>query len=262
MAALLSLTVHSCTDYGSEFTDAGFKAQSHEYDGTIYEYLSEGDAGLGLRFDSVLMVIDGIPGRKEMLSEPGAEYTFFAAPDECFRATINNLNRVRDVASKSRMTFADLLIEPFTVVDTIIREIDISGVTYYDTTYNFRHYDYRKQLDSILCRYIFDGLYSFDTIAANPRGVEPECYNYKLKMNIESFRQTSSGVINSGQKRIIYSDMNESKLTSDWLRSATLNIDIKTKNGIIHVLSTGHEFSFDDFIYRFKNYGNEYIKQE
>jgi hypothetical protein len=257
---LILSTITACADYNSPYTDVEFQGNTRIFDGTIYDYLSQADAETGLRYDSMKLIIDGIEGRREALSDLSANMTVFAVPDECFCSTINICNRVRQSQSKTDLQLSNLLIEPFSVFDTVY--VITSGasstlIEEIDTLVTERHYDYRAQLDSLLCRYIFEDAYDFDVISENFRGIEAACYLYKLKMNITGERQAASGTLNSGRKRIIFSDMNESKLTSSWVRSVANQINIRTRNGVVHVLTTGHEFSFDDFIYRFKDYGYE-----
>jgi hypothetical protein len=246
-------------DYGSPYTDVEFTEQIRIFDGTVYDYLSQPDTETGLRYDSLKLIIDGIEGRREFLSDTSVNLTVFAVPNECFQSTMNICNRVRQSAGMVDLILDSLLIEPFSVPDTVYTPTESieDDPELNDTVITFRHYDYRRQLDSLLCRYIFEGLFDFDVIAENFRGIEPGCYIYNIKMNIASEQQTASGILNSGRKRILFSDMNDAKVTGSWVRSIANSIDIHTQNGVIHVLSTGHEFGFDDFIYCFKKCGYE-----
>ena len=245
-----------CTDYESTYTNAGFQIETRSFDGAIYDYLLQGDAELGIRYDSMMLLVNGITGRKELLSDESVELTVFAVPDESFQATVNTFNRVRQSSNRNGIQLHDLLIEPFVIMDSVYRPSTIDPMVN-DTIVTERWYDYRKQADTLLCRYIFEGIYDLAAVSENFRGIEPGCIIYNIKMNIQSERHPSSGILNIGMKRIIFSDMNNSKLTTEWIRSATQQIDIRTRNGVVHVLSTGHEFSFNEFFFRFKNYGYE-----
>ena len=263
LAALFLLPC--CQDYSSPYTDVEFEAQARGFDGTIYDYLLQGDADLGVRFDSMIVLIQGIEGRQELLSDPDAELTFFAVSNESFQATLQTFNRVREVRQKSAIYMNDLLIEPFMVIipiDTAYLRNAEGSLIYDDdgrrmvdsVRYSRTRYDYRKQADTLLCRYIFQGIYDFDAVAGNFRGIEPQSIVYNIRMHIQSERQASSGITNSGAKRLVFSDMGNSKLTTDWLRSHTRQIDIRARNGVIHVLATGHEFGFNGFFNMFSDY--------
>lgn len=243
----------SCQDYDTLYSDSGVKV--NKSDSTILGYLSESDTILNFRFDSMMVVINGIPGLKDSLEKAGVDYTVMAIPNECFQTAIKNLNDYRQTHSLGEGIYLkDLLIEPFIVKDTIIKVIN---ATTKDTTIVSTVYDYRKDLESLLCRYIFRGIYDFNMISSNSGGLSVDCYKYEYMMNMKCGHYAASGVLNGGVKYFIFSDRNNTQLMDSWIKSKIERIDLHVKNGLIHVLSTGHEFGFDDFISQFKNYGNE-----
>ena len=152
---------------------------------------------------------------------------------------------------------SDLLIEPFVVKDTIVNVIT---PTLNDTIINEYHYDYRADLERMLCKYIIKGSYDTDNILANEGNNSLNSLKYNYQMNIECSRKPASGFVGGGVKQLIFSDMKNSQVKDNWNRVSTVWNDVYTNNGIIHILSPQHSFGFDEFIYVFNNYGNEYKK--
>ena len=152
---------------------------------------------------------------------------------------------------------SDLLIEPFVVKDTIVNVIT---PTLNDTIINEYHYDYRADLERMLCKYIIKGSYDTDNILANEGNASLNSLKYNYQMNIECSRKPASGFVGGGVKQLICSDMKNSQVKDNWNRVSTVWNDVYTNNGIIHILSPQHSFGFDEVIYVFNNYGNEYKK--
>jgi hypothetical protein len=241
----------SCNDYDSPYTENMDVAS--KYDGTLLEYLEEGSPTLGVYFDSMLVVINSVPGMRELLDKDGEEYTIFAIPNESFEEAINRLNLYRINNNRGGKIFLnDLLIDPFVVTEEIPNEEAPGNPIIIE-----HRYDYRLQMDSLLCRYIYNGSFNSAVIKDNTTGLNAESFKYRYVMNIEYKRLPASGIENVGNQQLILSDMNDSQITEKWDRSNAQWIDIRTKNGYIHILSTGHEFSFSELISRFQNYGNE-----
>jgi hypothetical protein len=248
----LSLFV-ACKDYESEFT-AIPSADETVFNGSILEYLELGDPNLGLRFDSMLVVINGVPGLRDSLANTTEEITVFAVPNTCFQEAMLRLNNYREAKGKGRNLYLmDFLIEPFVVIE------EQEGPTRDSIIIIEHHYDYRSKLDSLVSRYIFRGRRDTKILFEYTNGLHTQAFKFEYLMHILFERQYASGIGQMGRKRLILSDKNETQLVEAWDRSETQVIDVRTNNGYIHVLSNGHEFGFSKLIANFQNYGNEYI---
>lgn len=257
-AFVLLLALEACQDYDSGYTDV--RVETNRFNGSLLEYLSAGVPEAGVKFDSMLMLINGIPGMHDSLQKEGEIFTLFAVPDECFKNAFRDLNTLREVKNKGgALHMNDLLKEPFVVYDTIWRDsigefLDVYQVI---AKINETQYDYRKVTDSLLCRYVFDGIYDGETIGLNSLGLDVESYKYRYRMNIDYQLLPASGVMDSGVPRVVFSDMNNSGLQSKWIQTTPRLLPTYVGNGIVYVLSESHSFGFNHFISSFQNYGNE-----
>lgn len=254
VTALLLLLMTSCKDYESAFTGVREKG-GVRFNGTILDFLEQSDEQYGVRFDSMLVVINGIPGLRDSLQKPSAGLTVFAIPNRCFEEAFDRLNNYRNIKQKGQAIYlSDLLIEPFTVIEKQPGETPEA-----DSIIIEHHYDYRLQLDSMISKYIFRGNLYSDSLAVYTNGLEVQDFKFDYRMHLFYERQNASGIADMGRRRLVLSDRNNTQLSENWDRSETSVIDIGTSNGYIHILNDGHEFSFSKMISRFQNYGNEYI---
>ena len=222
-----SLWMLSCTDY--EVASYPEENETEVFNGTVLDYLSTGNERLNLKFDSMMVLVNNIPDFIQQMEQTDVQYTVFAIPDACIRSSLAQLNEYRKQKELGEAIYlSDLLIEPFVVKDTIV---NVVTPTLNDTIINEYHYD--NSLNSLK-------------------------YNYQ--MNIECSRKPASGFVGGGVKQLIFSDMKNSQVKDNWNRVSTVWNDVYTNNGIIHILSPQHSFGFDEFIYVFNNYGNEYKK--
>jgi hypothetical protein len=255
--ASVSFWAQSCTDYGA--ADSLTEENEIEvFNGSVLDYLLVGNDRLNLKFDSMMFLIDSIPDFKQLLQEGGKQYTIFAVPDACFRFSLSQLAEYRKQKELGGpISLSDLLIEPFVVEDTVIIG---ATTTLPDTTITEYYYDYRAEVEAMLCRYIIDAKYDTDSILADGGNAVPYSLKYNYQMNIECFLQPASGYSDGGAKRMIFSDMKNSQVKENWNNASVVWMDIYASNGVIHILSPQHNFGFDEFINVFNNYGNEYKK--
>jgi hypothetical protein len=252
-----AMALFSCTGYES----VPFEKMDgiERYDGTFLEYLANGDDRLNLKFDSMMLLIDNLPGFRQLIEDEEKEYTIFAVPDKCFESAFDQLNNYRKQKEKGgSICLADLLIEPFTVYDTII---NIITTEVSDTVINEYFYDYRKSTEELLCRYFVEEFYDTDTLLDNEGYASTNSLKYSYTMDIECFREPASGLEGGGSKRLIFSDTKSSQSQESWNRVSTVGNDIYVANGVIHIISPSHDFGFDELINLFNNYGNEYEKK-
>ena len=152
-----SLWMLSCTDY--EVASYPEENETEVFNGTVLDYLSTGNERLNLKFDSMMVLVNNIPDFIQQMEQTDVQYTVFAIPDACIRSSLAQLNEYRKQKELGEAIYlSDLLIEPFVVKDTIVNVIT---PTLNDTIINEYHYDYRADLERMLCKYLIKG--SYDT---------------------------------------------------------------------------------------------------
>jgi hypothetical protein len=150
----------------------------------------------------------------------GSNLTFFAAPNNCFVNALQNLN----------LNLASYGLSPKYLSDI-------------DTTAN---------MDTLVSRYLFDGLYPTDSlIKYGDAGLAVPSFKYAYEMNLAYQRNTATGFQNGGPQFINFTDLHNSLSASFWVTAPTISVNIVTNNGIVHILTDSHSFGFNDFIDRF-----------
>ena len=119
-------------------------------------------------------------------------------------------------------------------------------------------YEYKSQMDSLLCRYMVPGLYDTEQLSTSS-SVEGQFVQglHSYRMSLFYRRLPASGFINGGPKDITFYDMGNTLDKDKWEPAKVLWTDIYAKNGVIHVMVPQHEFGFDKFIHYFRNLGHE-----
>lgn len=280
---LAALALSSCT----EFTVADVDLSESKgvgiarYDGTIYDYLKAGDPDLGLTFDSLMYFLDlpdeekdisGVPLElnelRRALKDETGQYTLMALPDSCFRSAIEMLNKYRklnklqltaedldeDIDEKEKYAVGELTLEKLwnyrKSVETIQKDEEGNPV--------YVHYEYKSQVDSLLCRYMVPGLYDTSQLAT-ASSVEGQLVQglHSYRMSLLYKRLPASGFLNGGPQEITFYDMGNTLDKDKWEPAKVLWSDIYAKNGVIHVMVPQHEFGFGKFIHYFRNLGHE-----
>lgn len=188
------------------------------YDFENKEYFYEGStldylAEKGV-YDSLLLVFDRFPEYKDSIAE--GQYTLFAPTNASFRLAINNLNLVRQAQNKP---------------DLSLRTVD------------------EEQLDTLLSRYIVQGLQVTDSMVFVD-GLDVNPIKYPHTMHAQQIQDDASGFVKGGLVTVYYTDKKNSTFEILWSRAATQAVNIRTSTSIIHVLASGHEFGFGDFLER------------
>lgn len=256
---MASLLFCACQDY--ESIAPYIPVEVETYDGTLLEFLSDKSAAWSEHtFDSMLVIINAIPGLREELEKEDNHFTLFAIPDKCFERSFKQLNAYRSQKNLGEeISLDDLLVEPFIVEDTIFQVIPGNRVDTLITIYN---YDYRAQLDSLFCRYFFDGIHDTkEVLDADYHRLTAESYKNRYQMSMACDFLPSAGVLGGGTMVFTFSDMNNSQLSTRWETTDVIAYDIYAHNAVIHIITDQHSFSFDKFINYFKNRGNEYAKE-
>lgn len=182
------------------------------YQGNSYEFLTSQD---GL-YDSLLFVINRI-GPQFKTSLESDNLTLFAPTNQSFEIALNNLNELRKSQHKTSLNLTN-----------------ISAI----------------ELDTLLCRYIIPQVIVTDSLSVFTDGVSLPSFRYDYDMNLKYQRLDASGYLKGGPQEIVYSDPKNSIFERYWVTTYTTSVNIHTDNGVVHLLSGGHEFGFGEFTRR------------
>lgn len=187
-----------------------FVNQVNVYNGNVYNYLKSQS-----QFDSLTKAIDRVTAIKQGLeSEP--KLTIFALTNGSFQVALSDLNKIRASQNKPNLYIENLNIGELTVL------LDRYMVTRKLTT------------DSLK---FADGLF-----------LKTMLLDYE--MNATNKNSNASGLVNSGPRSIIYSDVKNSQYIKDWVTTTTQAVNINTNNATVHIIAASHEFGFGEFITR------------
>lgn len=244
--------VVSCSDYEE---GRGLQTETLSFNGTVLDFLDHAEDYTNQTFDSLRLIVDNTPGLRGKLSEQDADYTLFLVSDSSFAKALRTLNRYRRGNELGRdLALRDLLIEPFSVTDTIIPGTGqvVDGEYVADTVFNVRHYDYRGSLDTLACRYAFKQ-------AITSMDANDEIYTSLAvrQMKVLAGHNDASGIAGAGTPYMQLVDMQSSMRQDLWVKASVSQWNIKCTNGYVHILSGSHEFAFNNFTSYFGNYGNE-----
>jgi len=165
-------------------------------------------------FDSLLTVINRL-GKHDILND--SNITLFATSNQSYQIAIENLNNIKR-ASEQKLEFLNTVGE--------------------------------AHLDTMLAQYIIKGQFMTGDLQFQD-GRELVDIQYNLPMHAKLSTTTSSGYVGGGPKVIDFSDTKSSKFYRDWVTTSTISVNIKTNNGIIHILDSDHVFGFNDFTKRY-----------
>jgi len=178
------------------------------FNGSTYEYLKS-KPGV---FDSLIFMIDRLK-LKDSLDKPGANVTLFAVTNESVQQVVNKYNLARTLRKKSTVYLSTM-------------------------PYEF--------LDSIMTRYIGRGIYTADDLNFTD-GVTFKTVRYGYPMNAKLVTSNASGLLKGGPALLNFYDTRKSLFNRDWLKTTTIAINIKTSNGIVHIIEPTHPFGFGDY---------------
>lgn len=164
-------------------------------------------------YDSLLVAVDRI-GAQGILRD--SNVTLFAITNPGFQIALTNLNNLLALSEKPPKSLSSILY---------------------------------VQLDTMVNQYIIKGKYPSDSLRQQDGlGLKTLKYNYPMHAKVS--KSTASGYLGGGPEFIQISDTRRSQFNRDWVTVNTGSINIKTKNGIVHVLSVDDVFGFDSFITR------------
>jgi len=211
---ILALFVASCEKGDNYYYD--FETSETQYDGTIYEYL-QGQTGV---YDSLLLVLDRVPELRQKLNNPDSTWSLFAVTNRSFQLAVDALNTTRRITGRSPLYLQDV------------------GLT---------------DIDSMVNRYVLNDVYDTKTLAPFIDGQVVMSTKYDYKMHIQYRVLDASGFVGGGQQQLLFSDTNNSIFQRYWQQVNTSAVNIRTQNGIIHILSAGHDFGFNKFTSKFSS---------
>jgi len=161
-------------------------------------------------YDSLVQVIDRLE-LQSLLKDSAV--TLFAVSNAGFNLAITNLNNVRKLTDKDPEYLAT-----------------VDGA----------------QLDTMLSQYIMRGVFPSDSLRGQD-GLLMHAISTAYPMHARVQKATASGYIGGGPERILYSNTKRSQFERDWVGTTTGSINIRTSNGVVHVLNSDHIFGFDEF---------------
>lgn len=194
----------SCKKGNTYYED--FQVKYTEFDGTSLEFLE----AQGNTYDSLLLVLERVPEVRAKLKSPDAKITFFAMTNNSFTNALDAMNAVRKAGNRAPIYLEDIPTELMTYLTD---------------------------------HYVFDGIYDTPYLKDFVEGKVIKAidgYDMTLQYKVTS----ASGIIGGGQQQIVLSDMNGSIFKRYWQESATSIVNIRTHNGIIHVLTPSHNYGF------------------
>ncbi|NRF41711.1 carbohydrate-binding protein [Pedobacter foliorum] len=164
-------------------------------------------------YDSLLLVIDRVGLADTLKKNP---VTLFALSNSSFKLAMTNLNNLRRTTGKDPL---------------FLSNVDI------------------KHLDTLMTKYVIRGLYPTELLTEQDGltfyGVK---YNRMMHGKLES--STASGYNGGGPAYIKFDDTKQSIFVKNWVNTTTGSVNIKTTNGIVHIVEPNHVFGFDEFVKR------------
>lgn len=212
LAVVVVVAFANCTKQDKTYYN--YDKETSVFAGNSYQYLENSPE----LYDSMLFVINRLTGLKDSLVK--GKVTLLAANNNSFKLAMEklNLSRKNSVPSRPPLSLATL-----------------------DST----------QLDSLACRYILDGIYTTDRVINNKDGILVPNIKYGYEMNLLYERVNAGGYVGGGPQQLFFSDPKKTPFEVFWVTTKTQIVNVKTDNGIVHVLSSGHDFGF----------GNEFVER-
>jgi len=214
LGLILTVFFTSCDKGNDHYYD--YEATEVVYDGTIYQYLSS-EKGV---YDSLLLVLDRVPDLRTKLNNSDSTLSLFAVTNRSFQLALEALNTTRSLTGRSPLYLEDVGL---------------------------------SDLDSMVNRYVLNEVYTTNILAPFIDGQVVKSTKYDYNMHIQYRVLDASGFVGGGQQQLIYSDTNNSIFQRYWQGINTSAVNIKTTNGIIHILSAGHDFGFNKFTSKYSS---------
>lgn len=213
VAVLTASTIISCTKSNDYFVD--FEVNTKEFDGSTWDYIYE-QYGM---YDSLVLAIERCPDLKSYLRD-SSNVTLFGVNNRSFEIAMASLNKVRLQGNKPLLNIEDLNVD---------------------------------DLEILLSYYIIQGKYNTSDIEDLKDGLYVYGHKSNYQMHIQFQNTSASGLSGFGPQQIVFSDTNGRVFHRFWTRTTTSSINVKTSNGYVHMLNSGHDFGFNKLIRLFNN---------
>lgn len=207
------------------FYDSDLVVNSTDLD--TYEYLKSKPG----QYDSLLYLIDKLGITEELRT---GQVTLFAPSNQNFQIALKNLNDARKATGKSAIYLKDIAAGKVGLLTTKEKKKAEADSAH---------------LDTMVSRYIVKGLKLVSDFAlGDGQGILSIRGNYP--MHGQRIYADAQGYQNGGSEIIEFSNTKRSIFVSKWSKTTTTSVNIKTKNGVVHLLNPNHIFGFDEFVPR------------
>lgn len=192
---------------------------------TTYAYLKS-KPGV---YDSLLFLVDKL-GLQKTLED--SVVTTFAPSNLSFQIAIKNLNEVRKSQGKPAVYLKDI----------------VSGLAVLPRDLPKAKAD-QAHIDTMTSRYIIKKQFlSSDFSVGDGQTIYSVRGDYP--MHGQRLYADGQGWQNGGSEIIEFANTKRSVFVPNWSKTTTTSVNIKSKNGIVHLLRPDHVFGFDEFVRR------------
>lgn len=180
-------------------------------------------------YDSLLLVIDKL-GLKQTLQD--STVTLFAVSNASFQIAIKNLNNIRKSKGQNAV-FLSQIASGKAVLSGDIGKAKADSAN----------------LDTMVSQYIIKRAYkSTDFTVGDGQNIFSVRGNYP--MHGKRLYADAQGMQNGGSEIVEFANTKRSVFVPNWSLATTSSVNIKTKNGMVHLLQSDHVFGFDEFVRR------------
>ncbi|MGY4384387.1 putative surface protein with fasciclin (FAS1) repeats [Pedobacter sp. UYP24] len=190
-----------------------------------YEYLKS-KPGV---YDSLIFLVDKL-GLQTTLTD--STVTLFAPSNLSFQIAIKNLNEIRRTQGKPSVYLKDIVSgKALLAKDQLKAAADLAHI------------------DTMTSRYIIRKEFlSSDFSVGDGQTITSVRSSYP--MHGQRLYADAQGWQNGGSEVIEFANTKRSVFVPNWSKTTTTSVNIKSKNGIIHLLRADHVFGFDEFVRR------------
>lgn len=210
--------------------EAGYYSSSPVVNTTnlnTYEYLKS-KPGV---YDSLLLLVDKMKIAKTLTD---STVTLFAPSNASFQIAVKNLNVVRAGIGQ-----APIYLTQLAAGDGPVTDPKLKPKAKRDST----------QLDTLVSRYIIRNQYvSNDFTIGDGQFIKSVRGGYP--MHAQRVYADAEGFQNGGSDIIEFANTKRSLFVAKWSKTTTTSVNIKTKNGMVHLLRPDHIFGFDEMVSR------------
>jgi len=177
-------------------------------------------------YDSLLLLIDVLK-MKEILTDSAV--TLFAPSNSSFQIALTNLNVVRKAQGKPSVFLRAIASGKSVAIADI-------GKAKADSAH----------LDTMVARYIIRKLFRSTDFSVGD-GQTLYAVRGGYPMHGKRLYADAQGWQNGGSEVIEFANTKRSVFIPNWSITTTSSVNIKTKNGIVHLLEPDHVFGYDEF---------------